>query len=288
MLQPQQPHVRSAVQDKQSREQKRVESSHSSEWGERHGEDRWSLAEEEVHVWYAELELSESSWRSFARVLSPDERCRAERFRNVRDQKCFVGVRAVLRCLLARYVGVAPEALRFRYGHHGKPDLIYPEAPTLRFNISHSHCAAAWAFTPSRDIGIDLEQVRLMPDLLSIADAFFSERERTVLSVLTTDEQASVFFHWWTQKEALLKATGEGLIGLLSQIELGSVVAPQHSISFSFSPLKAAPWVIHDLTLIPGYAAAVAVAGPVGSLSCRVLPEWLLREFGLPLLSRRV
>src|SRR5271169_1345034 len=73
----------------------------------------------------------------------------------------FIAGRALLRDLLAGYVGQPPEAMRFSYNGWGKPALAAGFAATdLRFNLSHSQDLAMYAFVLERDVGVDLEMIR--------------------------------------------------------------------------------------------------------------------------------
>lgn len=108
------------------------------------------LPSREVHVWRAFLGISEPDLHRIAPALSDDEHSRAERFRFPADRRAFLVSRAVLRCILGRYLGEAPAKLSFTYGVHGKPALAGSEFQWLRFNASHSHGLALYAVARER------------------------------------------------------------------------------------------------------------------------------------------
>ena len=55
-------------------------------------------------------------------------------------------------------LGVRPASVELVHGAHGKPALVrHCAAPDLRFNVSHSEDVAVYAFSPGREIGIDVE-----------------------------------------------------------------------------------------------------------------------------------
>ena len=58
---------------------------------------------------------------------------------------------------------------------------------------------------------MDLEQVYSFPGRDSMAEHWFSPAEQAGLFALAPEIQMEAFFHIWTQKEAFLKAHGEGL-----------------------------------------------------------------------------
>ena len=121
--------------------------------------------------------------------------------------------------LLGKYLNFHPKRISFQYLPHGKPILDRAHQTTFEFNVSHSHHLALYAFSPSQPVGIDLELIRPLPSALSLAQRFFTPREFAYLTSLPPQQQEAIFFQFWTAKEAYLKATGEGLIGL-QNIEL--------------------------------------------------------------------
>jgi 4'-phosphopantetheinyl transferase len=122
-----------------------------------------------------------------------------------------VAGRGFLRMILSRYIGVRPTRLQFCYGPQGKPALAGSDGMGgLRFNVSHSHGLALYAVTRSREIGVDLEAIRLDLDVERIAERCFSSRERSVLAALPAHLRAQAFFACWTRKEAFVKAKGSG------------------------------------------------------------------------------
>ena len=73
----------------------------------------------------------------------------------------FIAGRALLRDLLAGYLGQPPGSIRFAYNEWGKPALAAGfAARDLRFNLSHSQGLAMYAFVLERDVGVDLEMIR--------------------------------------------------------------------------------------------------------------------------------
>ena len=106
--------------------------------------------------------------------------------------------------------------MEFAYLTHGKPILAKNNShPPLQFNVSHSHHLGLYAFAYSDyGIGIDLELIRPISNIISLAKRFFTEKEASYLESLSPQEQIETFFRFWTAKEAYLKATGEGLVGL--------------------------------------------------------------------------
>ncbi|MBN1891064.1 MAG: 4'-phosphopantetheinyl transferase superfamily protein [Thermoflexales bacterium] len=223
-----------------------------------------SLTNDEVHVWRAALDPPADSVRQLAQTLSPDEGERAARFHFERDRRRFIAGRGVLRALLGRYLGLEPERVCFRYGPRGKPRLAdVDDAP--RFNLAHSHELALYAFALDREIGVDLEHVRPMPDAGQIAARFFSPGENAAWLALPESQRLEAFFNCWTRKEAYLKACGDGLARPLDQFEVS--LAPGEAAALLRVPgqeEEAARWWLHALEAADGYIAAMAVEIEMG------------------------
>jgi 4'-phosphopantetheinyl transferase len=234
------------------------------------------LGGSEVHVWSCSLDSAPEDVGAQAAILSPDELERAGRFRFERDRRRFIAGRSVLRRLLGRYLRERPERLTFSYGPHGKPSLNRAhDARPLFFNASHSDDLAVYAIAPVDLLGVDVERIRAMTDLESIAARFFSPREQAALAGLQGDARTEAFFHCWTRKEAILKAVGAGLSVPLDALDvpvahdaLPCVVELPRSVA------DVLDWSLHNVHPPAGYVGAVAMPGEGWRIiRARYLPE---------------
>ena len=208
-----------------------------------------------VDVWATALDRDPGGLARLRESLADDESARAARFHFERDARRFVVARAVLRDVLGAYLGVAPRDVRFVYGPRDKPALAPPfDAAGVQFNVSHSGEIALYAVTLHRQVGVDVEQVRPLPDLAVLAERNFSPTERGALLALPAARRPPAFFACWTRKEAYVKARGDGL-RLLKSFEVS--VDPGEE-----QPALSDPeWSLHSLRPAPNLLAAVAVAG---------------------------
>jgi 4'-phosphopantetheinyl transferase len=216
----------------------------------------------DVHLWVVRLEATEDNFARSLAWLSHDETARAERFYFERHRRRYVLGRAVLRGLLAGYLGMPPAEVSFVYGPQGKPALasaLHDNAGSLRFNVSNSGDLAAYAFTAGCDIGVDVEQNRPLSDIENIAHRFFSPEETAELLEVPADEKIAAFFRCWTRKEAYIKAMGGGLsIPLDSfRVTLRPGVAAR-MVSLGGSEEVARGWTLDNFDPAPGYAGAIA------------------------------
>lgn len=231
------------------------------------------LPQAEVHVWFVDLPVWEKQAASLLALLNQEEQERAARFKFPAPRNQFVISRAMLRQVLARYLRIAARDVHFRTTTNGKPELAATRQvhDDFRFNLSHTAGAAVIAITRLRQVGIDVERIRMDTNALELAERFFSRPEVEWLRSQPTAEQIPAFFTCWTGKEAYIKAHGEGLSMSLSSFG----VLPAHGTdSFNLNlqlkvyenPEEARRWFICQLALGTGLRAALAVEGE----NCRV------------------
>lgn len=219
------------------------------------------LARDAVHVWRASLLAPPGRLAEWRALLNPQESDRAARFRFPQHRDRFIAARAALRLIVARYAGVAPATLEFRYGPHGKPALAGGSVD-LRFNMSHSGDLALYAVARGREVGVDLERHRADVECERIAHRFFSPAEVTALLALPPEEQRPAFFRCWSRKEAYIKALGTGLALPLDQFDVSLAPdEPARLLQTYHAPHERERWSMWALEPGPDYAGALVAEG---------------------------
>ena len=215
-----------------------------------------TLADPAIEVWLAPLDIPDHHLQQCVELLSPDEKTRAERMYFERDRRRSAVARAILRILLARHVGLTPAELKFNLGPHGKPYIAAAPGP-LHFNVSHSAERAIYAISRDCELGVDIEYTARTITHEGIAERFFSARENTELQCLAPVDRKRAFFACWTRKEAVVKATGDGLRVPLGQIE---VTASPDDLPrlISIPGGRTADWTLHTVHAGSDYVATVA------------------------------
>jgi 4'-phosphopantetheinyl transferase len=173
----------------------------------------------EIHLWQMKLDIDDHWLDHLMTVLSSDERELASNFRFEVDKKRFAARRGALRIVLARYLGLRPGELQFRYTARGKPFLESSgDQASIRFSSSSS--GSLWLLTVAHNqcIGIDTEDLLRPVEYEEIASDFFSPAEAKQILALSGITQATAFFFFWTAKEAYLKAVGLGLCSSLDKV----------------------------------------------------------------------
>jgi 4'-phosphopantetheinyl transferase len=221
------------------------------------------LADNEVHVWRAQLELPLSQMQELRGILTDDELNRANRFSFEIDRQRFIAARGTLRSILSRYIAIYPSHLRFYYNPYGKPFLAPEFSPyLLNFNLSHSGSMALYAITRNIEIGVDVERVRSDFEYEEIAKRFFSVNEVAILRTIPTEGKLDAFYNCWTRKEAYIKAHGRSLSLPLDSFDVSFAPWEQSILLITKDePQESSHWTLLDLKPGLGYVGALAVKG---------------------------
>ncbi len=185
-------------------------------------------------------------------LLDGSETQRCLRYRQGADRERFTLAAVLLRAVAGRATGDGPAAIvvdRTCYtcgDPHGRPRL---PGSRLEASISHSGDIVAVAVTEAGPVGVDIEQVGT------------ADHSDLVSTVCTRSEQRNVgtvsdFYSYWTRKEAVLKATGEGLVRRMTSIEVTPPDDPAALVAMDGA--TGTTCRMTDLR-IDGYAGAVAV-----------------------------
>jgi 4'-phosphopantetheinyl transferase len=205
-------------------------------------------------VWWA-APVAPDSAPALVDLLDAHERDRLARFRRPADRARYLAAHALARLVLAPLVGREPAAVAFdrtcRCGEpHGKP--VVPGGPG--FSLSHAGELVGVAVRPDGPVGLDVEQARAVADLAALAEHVCSPTERARGAA-----GPAGFFRMWTRKEALLKATGDGLAAAMSAITLAADRPVVERWTGAGAP--PGPMWLHDLAPAPDHPAAVAGPG---------------------------
>jgi 4'-phosphopantetheinyl transferase len=165
--------------------------------------------------------------------------------------------------VLSEYLDAAPGQLTFRYGARGKPELAADLAGALSFNESESEGLAVVAVARGRRLGVDVERLRPVPEAERIVSGFGSAHEKEAFAGLPPEEQQDVFLRWWTGKEAVVKALGEGLSMPLEKIPV--LLRSGGRVELA----GGSGWSLHTLEPAPGYVAALFIEGSPPRLNIR-------------------
>ena len=167
-----------------------------------------------LEVWLLRVDsLTEGDVAPLLPLLDAGETARMARFVHARNRIEYAAAHALSRLALGRALSVPPASLGFIEGSNGKPSAQSAGQPApVSFNLSHTNGMVGVAVLahPGVPVGFDLERFERRIDL-GVADRYFRPEEVNWLMSLAADERPRGFLRLWTLKEALIKATGEGL-----------------------------------------------------------------------------
>ncbi|MBL6456324.1 4'-phosphopantetheinyl transferase superfamily protein [Belnapia sp. T6] len=209
----------------------------------------------EVRLWHAKLDIPD--WQAWLPLLSAEEQGRAQRFAFERDARRYVASHAALRSVLGSLLSLRPADLAFQTEAGGKP-VLAEGGRGLQFSLSHAE-ELALIGVAARPLGVDLEWLAAPLDVEALAGSVFSLRERTVFAQVAPGMRREVFLRVWTRKEAILKATGQGLAIPPPEVEV--LLAPDDAMGCQVAlPCCRSRWQVETVLPAPGYVGAVAQA----------------------------
>jgi 4'-phosphopantetheinyl transferase len=212
-----------------------------------------------LHIWRSIYDPFTATKENF---LSQEEQARHDRFHFAQDRLRFRFSHGLLRRLLASYLNQQPYEIQFCYTQYGKPYLETSENQAgVEFNMSHSGDVILVGITRSIPVGVDVEKIEPLPDMDQIAARFFAKGEQIDLFSLSGPKKITAYYQCWTRKEAVIKASGEGLSMPLDSFRVS--LLPEEPVRVIKSS-DDKPWTLFDLTPAGGYAAAAAA--PVSNL----------------------
>lgn len=184
-------------------------------------------------------------------LLDPVERRRRARYLRDEDRDRFTLGVAMTRLVLGPLLGLPPEqvpvtrACRVCGEPHGPP--VVAGGPHL--SVSHSGDRVAVAISSAGPVGVDVEAATKRLD------------EAVVRHVLSPDESLNGddLLSYWTRKEAIVKATGDGLRVPMTDITVSPSAAPPRLLAWSGRSGLVDRVTLRALDPGPGYAACLAL-----------------------------
>ncbi|MEV7805573.1 4'-phosphopantetheinyl transferase superfamily protein [Microbispora sp. NPDC088329] len=211
-------------------------------------------------VWWAGV--PDAAPAHLERLLSPPERARLDGLRRGRDRARFVVGVALTRLVAGARLGTAPDRVAIDRTcpdcprPHGKPCL---RGTGIGLSVSHSAGKVVLAVADVPQVGVDVERVALDRPIQAMAARVLARPELAQLRRLGEDGHG--FTRYWTRKEALLKATGDGLRVAMRALTVSAPDEPPRLLDWVGRPELTSRFALRDLDPGEGYAAALAVAG---------------------------
>lgn len=185
--------------------------------------------------------------------------------------------RFYLRLLLGAYLGLPGKAVRINRHVRGKPVLdASVHSESLHFSMAKSEDRLLIGFAQSIQLGVDLEPMgRRALKPLSVARRYFSEHESAALSALPAAELDASFLRAWACKEAVVKASGEGIANQLCRFTVETALS-QPARVLDIDGDRPEAWSLALVRPEAAFLGAIAARSPRLSVQAfRLLPAAL-------------
>jgi len=166
-----------------------------------------AMSYNKADIWRINIRVNLPILDDFRLILRSDEIERANRYVQTKDSRRFIVSRGALRHILGRYLSRPPASIELGEGVNKKPLVLNPADTGLYYNVSHSGDWIMIAIASS-EIGVDIEFINPVFDFNEVMPDIFKPDE---ISFVRDADSTRRFFMLWTRKEALVKATGQGL-----------------------------------------------------------------------------
>lgn len=221
------------------------------------------LGPDEAHLWLLELEQLPSP--AMAGVKPAGNAPRLLR-------------RFYLRLLLGAYLGQPAHSVKLAKTPSGKPHIAMPAGesrPPLYFSLSHHTGYLLIAVCQGHPVGVDLEsRNRRLRQPMKLAKRYFHPSEYDYLRALPPEQLHDHWLMVWTCKEAVVKATGGGIVSGLDRF---AVLPAQGHPQLAAAVNTPDDDPLHKLKLL----TLRPLPGVMGALACersvQTLRAWHLR-----------
>ena len=144
--------------------------------------------------------------------------------------------------------------LDLKFTPYNKP---YFDNNDVKFNISHSGNIVVCALTKVDEIGIDIEEIHTIN-----IEGFKSQMtDNEWQRIISSENQLTDFFRFWTQKEAVIKSHGQGLTIPLKSFEVQNNETIINSEKF----------FLKELSFIENYCGHVALNKDISNVEIRII-----------------
>jgi 4'-phosphopantetheinyl transferase len=209
----------------------------------------------EIHLWIISLN---GTYSLADDTLSEAEKERAFSLLIENDRKRYISAHVNLRQILSLYLHKPPSSLQFGYSRNSKPYLERgSKSPRIYFSLSYREEYMLLGVSNYEIIGVDIEQVSDIDNIIGFTGNFFSAREQHIIfRNLRKEKRLDVFFALWTMKEAIIKSLDLGMSKPLNEFDVSPFLVKKQQVP-DFDRQNS--WYLNQVYIAPGYKAAYAV-----------------------------
>ena len=208
-----------------------------------------------VSAWWVQLAASDDEVARLATWLAPEEHARAARYGRPGLAERYIVGRASLRWVLGRTIGLAPGAVPILRDPRGRPYLDGDFG--IDFNVSNTEGVALIGITREGRIGVDIEHSARRVRVDGLARKLLTPAERATLAPLAEAERRARFLRYWTCKEAMSKATGDGLAAPFRNMEIA--LGERIALVTGPPPYEPGGWLLRAVQAPPEFLGTIAL-----------------------------
>ncbi|GMT35825.1 hypothetical protein PFISCL1PPCAC_27122, partial [Pristionchus fissidentatus] len=168
----------------------------------------------------------EKLFRKGVQCITQEEFDKLSKMRHREDTLAALYGRLLLREGVRKFTNCNWEDITFGRTERGKPYTMTPESAKFGINISHQGNYVAFASSCTPRVGVDVmrldkERNNKSADeyINSMAKSASVEELKQMRSQPTEAMKMTMFYRYWCLKEAILKATGEGIMQDLNRLD---------------------------------------------------------------------
>lgn len=147
-----------------------------------------------------------------SKILSEKELLKASKFQKSKDGERYIVSKYFLRHILSSFTGNPAHSIQFHQFGNKKPSL-----EGIEFNVTHSGDFILIIVSPHQ-VGVDMEFINRNFNFEILLEDCFNEAEKQFINSGSTESLYN-FYRLWTRKEAILKASGEGLVDRMNELD---------------------------------------------------------------------
>ncbi len=209
-----------------------------------------------------ESELSPQERSSLCLLLGYETTQRVKQYHKLADQDRSLLGEYLAKMLINGKTDIDVSDLSFKRLEFGKP--FCPEASEIHFNISH---AGEWIICGISDnpIGVDVEQI--IPVKRELFCSVLTAHEQLHCSNRSVNEMSREFFRYWSIKESIVKALGQGFAISPLNLEIDLQSLP---IRYEASQIDE-QFHITEFSLSEGYSCITATSSVLSDADFKII-----------------
>ncbi|KAI6177483.1 4'-phosphopantetheinyl transferase [Aphelenchoides bicaudatus] len=156
-------------------------------------------------------------------------------FRHKDDSLACLAGRLFLRQAVCKLTGASWADVKIERTEKGKPFIVQPEGFDIGLNASHQGDYTVFATSCSSKVGVDVMRLDMCRGnktadeyINSMAKSASVDELKNMRGQATEQMKMTVFYRYWCLKEALLKATGQGIVEDLSRYDFRIVPSERY------------------------------------------------------------